>query len=84
MLAFWLYFAILVTVLLLVWSFYLIAKIHIYKFREYSTHVRPVTRFVGLVLLVMTVIGLYVVFRELRVVPEPKATVQQTSQTEIY
>lgn len=84
MLAFWLYFAILVTVLLLVWSFYLIAKIHIYKFREYSTHVRPVTRFVGFFLLVMTVIGLYIVFRELGAVPAPKATVQDTSQTEIY
>lgn len=84
MLVFWMYFAILVTILLLVWSFYLIAKIHIYKFREYSTHVRPVTRFVGLVLLVMTVIGFVVVFRELNAVPEPRSTPQDQSLIEQY
>ncbi|MDD2745834.1 MAG: hypothetical protein PHU93_04820 [Candidatus Gracilibacteria bacterium] len=84
MLAFWMYFAILVTILLLVWSFYLIAKIHIYKFREYSTHVRPVTRFVGLVLLVMTIIGFVVVFRELNAIPAQRTTVQDQSITETY
>lgn len=84
MLAFWMYFAILVTILLLVWSFYLIAKIHIYKFREYSTQVRPVTRFVGLILLVMTIIGFVVVFRELNAIPAPRTTVQDQSITETY
>jgi hypothetical protein len=84
MLAFWLYFAIWVTILLLVWSFYLIAKIHIYKFREYSTQVRPVTRFVGFFLLLMTIIGFYVVFRELNAVPESRTTVQDQSITETY
>lgn len=88
MFAFWLYFAILVTLLFLVWSFYLIAKIHIYKFREYSTHVRPVTRFVGIVLLIMTIVGFYVVFNEYGAVPAVKdasTTVGGTpSQVEIY
>ncbi len=72
----------------MVWSFYLIAKIHIYKFREYSTHVRPVTRLVGIILLIMTIIGFYVVFSEYGVVPvvkDAKNTVGGTpSQVEIY
>lgn len=85
MLAFWLYFAFLVIILLLVWGFYLVAKIHIYKFREYSTHVRPVTRFVGIVLLVMTVIGFYVVLREFGSKPVTTATVGGTpNQIEQY
>jgi hypothetical protein len=69
--AFWLYLAILVILLFLVWSFYLIAKIHIYKFREYSTQVRPVTRFVGIMLLILTVVGFYVVFSTYNEVPAP-------------
>jgi hypothetical protein len=69
----------------MVWSFYLIAKIHIYKFREYSTHVRPVTRFVGIVLLVMTIIGFYVVFSEYGSAPAQTSTVGGTpNQIEQY
>lgn len=84
MITFWLYFALFVTILLFVWSFYLIAKIHTYKFREYSTHIRPVTRLVGLILLVMTVLGLYVVFRELWSKPTSTSTIEKAARTEIY
>lgn len=85
MIAFWLYFAYLICILLLVWGFYLVAKIHIYKFREYSSQVRPVTRFVGIFLLVMTVIGFYVVFREFNSKPISTATVGGTpNQIEQY
>ena len=86
MIAIWLYFAYIICVLLLVWGFYLVAKIHIYKFREYSTQVRPVTRFVGIFLLVITIIAFYVVFREFDSKPiSTAATVGgSTNQLEQY
>jgi hypothetical protein len=62
MIVFWLYFASFLTILLFVWGFFLVAKIHTYKFKEYSPHIQPVTRVVGIALLILTLIGLYVVF----------------------
>lgn len=46
MIGFWIYLSLYLLLLIIVWGFFLVAKIHIYKFKEYSTHVQPVTRFV--------------------------------------
>lgn len=41
---FWLGFGIYTIALVLVLGFFVIAKIHAYRFREYSRHIEPVTK----------------------------------------
>jgi hypothetical protein len=62
----------------------LVAKIHTYKFKEYSTHIQPVTHFVGLFLLILTAIGFYYVFKELGDTKTAPKTVQEAAQIEQY
>jgi hypothetical protein len=84
MIAFWIYFSIYIAILLFVWGFFLIAKIHVYKFKEYSPNVVRVTRFVGLSLLFLTAIWFYIVFRELSGTTPAPTTVRESSQIETY
>ena len=84
MVTFWVYLALLLLLLIFVWGFFLIDKIHTYKFKEYSTHIQPVTRFMGFFLLILTIIGFYHVFKELgNTKTEPK-TVAEAAQLEKY
>lgn len=54
--AFWIGFALYSTVVAFVWGFFLVARMHVFKFREYSVHVPPMTRVLAIFLLVMTVV----------------------------
>lgn len=60
--AFWIGFALYSTVVAFVWGFFLVARMHVFKFREYSVHVPPMTRVLAIFLLVMTVVGYVAVF----------------------
>jgi phosphatidylserine synthase len=84
MISFWIYLTLLLLLLIFVWGFYLVAKIHTYKFKEYSTHIQPVTRFVGAFLLILTVIGFYYVFKELGNTESTPKTVADVAQIEQY
>lgn len=84
MIVFWFYFAFLVVILLFVWGFFLVAKIHTYKFKEYSTHIRPVTRIVGAILLALTFVGFYAVFRELGTSKPAETTIKKSNIQETY
>lgn len=83
MIWFWILFALYSTGLIFVWGFFLIARIHVYKFKQYSTHIVPVTKLVFFVLLALTIVGYYVVLSEMNTAPAPK-TVQETSIQETY
>ena len=80
----WILIALYVMLLVAVWGFYLIAKIHTYKFKEYSTHIVPVTRLVGAILFVLTIIGGVMIVRDFNSVPTAKKTVQETSIEAVY
>lgn len=59
---FWIGFALYSAVIAFVWGFFLVARMHVFKFREYSLFVGPVTRFLAIFLLVLTVAGYVAVF----------------------
>lgn len=61
-----------------VWAFFLVAKIHVYKFRDYSPHIRPITRFLGIILLAMTLIGYGLVWSAVERTPSAKKVPQVT------
>lgn len=54
--AFWIGFALYSAVMAFVWGFFLIARMHVFKFKGYSVHVEPATRFLAIFLLVMTIV----------------------------
>ncbi len=66
-----------------VWGFFLIARIHVYKFKQYSSHIVPATKIVFVVLSVLTVVGYYVVLSEMRATTTTK-TVQSSLVKETY
>lgn len=60
--AFWIGFALYSAAMAFVWGFFLVARMHVFKFKEYSTHVEPVTRTLALILLVLTMVGYAALF----------------------
>ncbi len=72
MIWFWVLITFYVILLVAIWGFYLVAKIHTYKFKEYSTHIVPVTRLVGAILVLLSIIGGIMVVRDLQAIPAPK------------
>ena len=65
------------------WGFFLIARIHVYKFKQYSTHIVPATKLVFGILLVLTIVGYYVVLKEMNPAPAP-TKVQESLVKETY
>lgn len=61
--SFWIGFGIYTLAMLFVWGFFFVAKLHVHKFRDYSSHIGPVMRFMTFLLLVLTIAGYIVVFR---------------------
>lgn len=59
---FWLGFGIYTMFMILVFGFFIIAKIHIYKFRHYSMSIEPVTKALAAVLLILALVGYYLLF----------------------
>jgi hypothetical protein len=60
--AFWIGFALYSAVMAFVWGFFFVARMHVFKFKNYSTHVGPVTHFLMLFLLTVTVVGYAALF----------------------
>lgn len=70
--------------LVLVWGFFIIARVHVYKFKQYSTHIVSATKLVFFILLALTIIGFVVVIREYMNGPTPAPTVRQAAVSETY
>jgi phosphatidylserine synthase len=77
---FWLGFGIYTIFIILIFSFFIVAKIHIYKFRHYNIKIEPVTKLLSIILLVLALIGYYLLFSNgtgnvsIRQVDEPTTT----------
>ncbi len=56
------YIALYLVILLVVWGFFAVARMHILKFRNFSTHIIPVTNFLLVFLIVLSVIGFVLLF----------------------
>ncbi len=80
---FWLGFGIYTIFIILIFGFFIIAKIHIYKFRHYNTNIEPITKILAITLLILTLIGYYLLFSAGTQSIATK-TVEETIDTEIY
>ncbi len=79
--AFWIGFALYSSVVAFVWGFFLVARMHVSKFREYSHYVPTATRVLAIFLLVMTVVGYVAVFN-LSDTKKTETVAEQTAQEE--
>ena len=59
---FWVVFGLYIFILVCVWSFALLARIHAYKFKDYSPHIVPMTKMLFMALLALTLLGFYFLF----------------------
>lgn len=59
---FLIYLAIYVIILLVVWWFYAVARMHTMKFKRFSTHIVPVTNALLVFLLILSIIGFVLIF----------------------
>lgn len=80
---FWLGFGIYTIFMVLIFGFFIIAKIHIYKFRYYSAHIEPITKALAGTLLFLALVGYYLLFSG-STGSAPTQTVEETGTTEIY
>jgi|GEM_PF-6694049 len=81
---FWIGFGIYTIVLVLIFGFFIVAKIHAYKFRDYSVHIEPITKILAFVLVVLALYGYYLIWTESAPSSGGTQTVEQSSGTEIY
>ena len=80
---FWLGFGIYTVFIVLIFGFFIVAKIHIFKFRYYNVNIEPVTKILAMVLLILALVGYYLLFSG-NTNSTTTHTVQQTISTEIY
>ncbi|MCK9272140.1 hypothetical protein M0P65_01200 [Candidatus Gracilibacteria bacterium] len=78
-------FGIYTIIMVIVWGFFLVAKIHFYKFRDYSLYIAPVTKFVTIFLLLLTIFGYYQIYQYSTSSGDNNTTtVQDSAIKEIY
>ncbi|EKE30009.1 MAG: hypothetical protein ACD_2C00061G0004 [uncultured bacterium (gcode 4)] len=78
--AFWIY----ILIMLAIWSFFLVAKVHFFKFREYSQMMVPITKLIMLALFVLTFLWAYFVYNITGGIKAPTKTVEETWTNEVY
>lgn len=59
---FWIGFGIYTFVIVLIFAFFIVAKIHTHKFRHYSKYIEPVTKLLAVVLVFLALLGYYILF----------------------
>jgi hypothetical protein len=77
---FWIAFGIYTAFAATLWVMFLVARMHSYKFRNYSFHIVPVTKLLAAVLLVLTALGYYFVFTVERATPDFGSTLRESTQ----
>ena len=80
---FWLGFGIYTLFLVLIFGFFIVAKIHVSKFRHYSEHIELVTKILAGLLIILSLIGYYFLF-SIDFEKETTSTVEEMTNTEIY
>ncbi|MDD4151640.1 MAG: hypothetical protein PHR68_03420 [Candidatus Gracilibacteria bacterium] len=48
--------------LALIWGFFVVAKIHAYKFKDFSPNIEKVTKILAIVLFIISILGYIVVY----------------------
>lgn len=82
---FWIGFGIYTIFLVLIFGFFIVAKIHTYKFRDYNIYIEPVTKALAIVLLILAVWGYYLLFSGSSAsIGTGTKTVKESVNTEIY
>lgn len=72
-------------IMVIVWGFFLVAKMHAYKFREYSHLVTPMTKLLAVFLIVLTGFGYYFLARMNNTASVEKTqTIEESTTQEIY
>jgi hypothetical protein len=71
-------------VMVIVWGFFLVAKVHFYKFREYSSYITWVTKFISLALVCLSVLWLYFVYKFSGWPQQSTSTVEQAKTMDVY
>ena len=59
---FWIYFWIYTFVIIIIWSFFIIAKIHSLKFKNYQPKIVCITNVITIILAILTLIGYLLIF----------------------
>ncbi len=57
-----LYLALYLIIVIIAWGFFIIARIHAVKYKNFSWHINPVTNFLTFFLLVLTIIWFVLLF----------------------
>ncbi|MDD2871386.1 MAG: hypothetical protein PHS49_05325 [Candidatus Gracilibacteria bacterium] len=57
-----LYLGVYTFLLALLWGLFIVAKIHSYKFKSFSTHIQKVTNSLIIFLIILSLIGYFVIF----------------------
>lgn len=80
---FWLGFGVYTIFVVLIFGFFIVAKIHAYKFRHYNANIELVTKILATVLLVLVLAGYYLLFSE-GIENTTTQTVGESMSIEIY
>lgn len=81
---FWIGFGIYTIFMVLIFGFFIVAKIHVYKFSSYSIYIPIVTKILGLTLLLLALIGYYILWNGSAPSTSNAPTVGESTSTEIY
>lgn len=66
-----------------IWWMFLVAKVHFFKFKEYSKYIYPATKFVMLSLVILTILGWIFIFNISSNTKTIK-TVEETATNDVY
>lgn len=55
------YLGLYIALLLVIWGFYTVARMHTMKFKNFSTHISPVTNILMIFLIILSIIGFILV-----------------------
>lgn len=69
--------------MVLIWWFFIVAKIHFYKFKDYSDYIVPSTKILTVILLILTIIWYYEIYKYTTETEKTK-TVQESAVNEVY
>lgn len=48
--------------IVIIWGFFIVAKIHLYKFKDFSSHIKQVTIILAIFLAVLTILWYIIIF----------------------
>lgn len=56
------YLGIYIFLLAILWAFFLVARHHTFRFKDFSTNIQPVTQILGVILIILSLLGFVLIF----------------------